>query len=173
MTTERRERGFLTLTIDGATEYFSTVQDVGNRRCSTPVKLCGVEWTMEVYRSGSYLAAAIRYAGSVPFQDDPCFTVNPVVRVRSSTSEDAIRHFDTKISKGFTSGSTGIFVYLGVSQSLFQTLHYHIISITYHWRRDRPKVIDFACTFIGLTKQSRKFLADDLKASLDVTCCRF
>lgn len=98
MSTERRQRGFLTLTIDDATEYFSADPGAGRRRCSPPVTLCGVKWMLEAFRCSSYLCARIRYAGSDRFQDDWRFYVSGIVRVRRSTSEDTRLHIDKEIS---------------------------------------------------------------------------
>lgn len=45
-----RERGSLTLTIDDATDYFTTCRGAGDRRQSQPVKLCGLDWHMTAAR---------------------------------------------------------------------------------------------------------------------------
>lgn len=120
MTTERRQRGLLTLTIEGATEYLRADPAVENRRRSPPANLCGVEWTLEAfshpYYLGPYLAFRIRYAGSHPFQGDWRFNVKCVVRVRNSKAEDVIDDFAAYISKERTSAGCNLIMPTSVSQ---------------------------------------------------------
>lgn len=116
MSTERRQRGILTLRIDKAKEYFSADPGVGMCRCSQSITLCGAKWTLEAYRCGSYLGIRIRCAERVALEYDWRFSVSSAVRVRRSKAEDDIEFINAEISKESTSGAVQSSVSIDVSR---------------------------------------------------------